>query len=371
VKKTGTVTDVIWGQRPSGNFFLMDNHYELTKAPYLYYINAGGSRQRKMLIIANPIYDVVFKYLMANLDVAKGVISTIIDEEITVLDFRSQEHTHKLEKTDLKKIKPGDDIDVKELTYYHLDFIARIKMKTGGFRNVLIELQKSNLPPNIMRFRRYLGEQYKKEEEVENEEGNVSREGLPIITIYFLGYTISETLPGVIKVNRDYIDVLGGGKKIEERSEFIECLTHDSYVIQIPLLHVEMKTELERVLSVFQQENFIDETIRLKRYDYEVSSDLLALILKQLQKAAGDSELHKKIEDEENALQEFEYTYQALVKKLKQKDKELVKKDEELVKKDKELDQSKKELNQSKKELDQKERYIQELEEKLKTGKYQ
>jgi hypothetical protein len=305
-----------------------------------------------MLIIANPIYDVVFKYLMANLDVAKGVISSIIDEEIVVLDFKSQEHTHKLDKTDLKKIKTGDDINVKELTYFHLDFIARIKMKTGGFRNVLIELQKSNLPPNIMRFRRYLGEQYKKEDEVEDEEGNVSREGLPIITIYFLGYKISETLPGVIKVDRDYIDVLGGGKKIEERSEFIECLTHDSYVIQIPLLHVEMKSELERVLSVFQQENFIDNTIRMKRYEYEVSSDLLALILKQLQKAAGDKELHKQIEDEEDALQEFEFTYQALVKKLKQKDKELVKKDEELVKKDE--------------ELDQKERYIQELEERLK-----
>jgi len=305
-----------------------------------------------MVIIANPIYDVVFKYLMANLDVARGVISTIIDEEIVVLDFKAQEHTYKLKQADMEKIKTRGEIDVKELTYFHLDFIARIKVKSGGYKNVSIELQKTNLPPNIMRFRRYLGEQYKKEDEVEDEDGNVTREGLPIITIYFLGYTISETLPGVIKVNRDYIDVLGGGKKIEERSEFIECLTHDSYVIQIPLLHVEMKSELERVLSVFQQENFIDETIRLKRYEYEVSSDLLGLILKQLQKAAGDSELHKQIEDEEDALQEFEYTYQALVKKLKQKDKE--------------LDQSKKELDQSKKELDQKEKYIQELEERLK-----
>jgi hypothetical protein len=319
-----------------------------------------------MVIIANPIYDVVFKYLMANLDVARGVISTIIEEEIVVLDFKSQEHTHKLDKTDLRKLKTGDDIDVKELTYYHLDFIARIKMKTGGYRNVLIELQKSNLPPDIMRFRRYLGEQYKKEDEVEDEEGIVSREGLPIITVYFLGYKISETLPGVIKVNRDYIDVLGGGKKIEERSDFIECLTHDSYVIQIPLLHVEMKTELERVLSVFQQENFIGETFRLKRYEYDVSGPLLELILKQLQKAAADSELLKQIEEEENALHEVEAIQRALVRKLKQRDKELHWKDEELLRKDKELDHSKKELDQSKKELDEKERYIQELEEKLK-----
>jgi hypothetical protein len=312
-----------------------------------------------MLIIANPIYDVVFKYLMANLDVAKGVIAAIIDEDITALDFKSQEHTHKLKKTDLEKIKTGDDIDVKELTYFHLDFIAKIKMKTGGSRNVLIELQKSNLPPDIMRFRRYLGEQYKKEDEVEDEDGNVSREGLPIITIYFLGYKISETLPGVIKVNRDYIDVLGGGKKIEERSDFIECLSHDSYVIQIPLLHVEMKTELERVLSVFQQENFIGDTFRLKRYEYEVSGELLTQILKQLQKAAGDSELHKQIEEEENALHEFEAVQQALVKKLKKTYKELSEKNKELADKNKKLaDKDKK--------LDEKERYIRELEERLK-----
>jgi hypothetical protein len=333
-----------------------------------------------MVIIANPIYDVVFKYLMANLDVAKGVISTIIAEEIVALNFKSQEHTHKLKKTDLEKIKTGDDINVKELTYYHLDFIARIKMKTGSYRNVLIELQKSNLPPDIMRFRRYLGEQYKKEDEVEDEEGNVSREGLPIITIYFLGYKISETLPGVIKVNRDYIDVLGGGKKIVERSYFMECLTHDSYVIQIPLLHVELKSELERVLSVFQQENFIDGTFRLKKYDYDVSSELLELMLKQLQKAAGDSELHKQIEEEENALHEFEYTQRALLKEVERKKKELEQSKKELNMKDKELDQSKKELDMKDKELDmkdkeldmkdkeldQKERYIQELLERLK-----
>jgi hypothetical protein len=210
-----------------------------------------------MVIIANPIYDVVFKYLMANLDVAKGVISAVIDEEIAVLDFKSQEHVHKLKKTGLTRIKTGDDIDVLE-----------------------------------------------------------------------------------------------GGNKIEERSFFIECLTHDSYVIRIPLLHVELKTELERVLSVFQQENFIDDSFRLKRYEYEVSGELLALMLKQLQKAAGDSELHKQIEEEENALHEFEATQRGLMKNLERTRKEMAKLGEELTKKDE--------------ELDKKDRYIQELEEKLK-----
>ncbi|MCU0288893.1 MAG: hypothetical protein MUF15_21175, partial [Acidobacteria bacterium] len=140
---------------------------------------------------------------------------------------------------------------------------------------------------------------------------------------------------------------------IEERSDFIECLTHNSYVIQVPSLHVELKTKLERVLSVFQQENFIDETNRLKKYGYKVSDELLEMILRQLQKAAGDAELMKQLEEEENALHEYEYTYRALAREVKRKQKDLAKKNKELEKKDKELDMSKKELSRKDKELDQ------------------
>ncbi len=49
------------------------------------------------MLIANPIYDVVFKYLMANLDIAKGVIAAIIDEDIAMLDFKAQESVHNAE----------------------------------------------------------------------------------------------------------------------------------------------------------------------------------------------------------------------------------------------------------------------------------
>jgi len=200
------------------------------------------------MLIANPIYDTVFKYLMENIDIAKGIISTIIDEEIVTIDFKARESVFKGQKE-------------LTLTVYHLDFIAKIRRKEGGFKNVLIELQKSNLPYDILRFRRYVGEQYKKVDEILLDDGTVSKEPLPIITIYFLGFYISNTLPGVIKVDRRYIDVLAG-KEIEEQNDFIEQLTHDSYVIQIPGLQLQMKTQLEWVLSIFKQENFIEEDSR-------------------------------------------------------------------------------------------------------------
>ncbi len=285
------------------------------------------------MLIANPIYDTVFKYLMENLKVAKGIISTIIGEEILTLDFKAQEHTHRTSEP--------------AIMIFHLDFIAKIRLKPGGSKTVLIELQKSNVAYDILRFRRYLGKQYTQPDEVLQEDGTVTHEALPIITIYFLGFNINGDLPAVIKVDRKYIDLLGG-KEITAKNDFIERLTHDSYVIQVKRLELEMRTELEYVLSVFKQENFIENMRRrVKRYDYEPPDELMRLILRQLEKAAGDNKLLEQLEIEELAEIELENTFGAMKRQLLQRDKEL----EEKVN----------ELEQQKKLIAEKEKLIQEL----------
>ena len=43
------------------------------------------------MIIANPIYDVVFKYLLEDKEIARGLLSTIIGEEIEELTVQPQE----------------------------------------------------------------------------------------------------------------------------------------------------------------------------------------------------------------------------------------------------------------------------------------
>ena len=67
--------------------------------------------------IANPIYDVVFKYLMEDNDIARLIISTIIKQKVVSLEFRPQERTVEL--------KPGS------LTVYRLDFSAKIETPQG------------------------------------------------------------------------------------------------------------------------------------------------------------------------------------------------------------------------------------------------
>ena len=42
------------------------------------------------MVVANPLYDVVFKYLMNDNSIAKKIISLIIGEEIEQLDWIEQ-----------------------------------------------------------------------------------------------------------------------------------------------------------------------------------------------------------------------------------------------------------------------------------------
>ena len=61
--------------------------------------------------IANPIYDVVFKYLLEDKKVAKLLLSAILEKEVIDIEFLPQEYTTNLEE--------------KSITIYRLDFKAK------------------------------------------------------------------------------------------------------------------------------------------------------------------------------------------------------------------------------------------------------
>jgi transcriptional regulator of heat shock response len=125
------------------------------------------------MIIANPIYDVVFKRMLENERVAKFFIGTLLDQTIQSVEVKPQELTQ-FDKDNV-------------LTVFRLDFIATIVTATGESKKVLIEVQKAQKEIDLMRFRNYLGEQYKKEDTI-----NDKKVALPITTIYILGFTLPE-----------------------------------------------------------------------------------------------------------------------------------------------------------------------------------
>ncbi|MEK7257527.1 MAG: hypothetical protein AAB316_22420, partial [Bacteroidota bacterium] len=152
------------------------------------------------MLIANPIYDVVFKYMMEDNKVAKLFLSAIIGEEIIELEFRPTETVTQFG-------------DTPSLTVFRLDFAAKIKVKEGETKLALIEIQKAKLPSDIMRFRRYLGANYSDENNCivkTGKDGKPQKEGLHFIAIYFLGHWLDHATAPVIKVSRQSHDLTTG-----------------------------------------------------------------------------------------------------------------------------------------------------------------
>ena len=113
--------------------------------------------------IANPIYDVVFKYLMEVNRVAKLFLSALTDLHIVELNFLPQELSSA--KKDGEAADEGEKtkrniISALDMSIYRLDFSARVREANGKEKVIIIEMQKPKFANEGMRFRKYLGKQY-------------------------------------------------------------------------------------------------------------------------------------------------------------------------------------------------------------------
>jgi len=258
--------------------------------------------------VANPIYDVVFKYLLDDKKIAKLIISKILDEEIISLDFRP---------TELKK-----KISAHSLTVFRIDFAATIKQADGSKKLVLIEIQKAKFHTDIMRFRKYLGSHYQDKNNVYEDERTKETKALPIISLYFLGHNLDRTDAPVVKVHRKYID-LSDRSELTNKEEFIESLTHDSYIIQIPRLKERRRNNLEILLSIFDQSLKLSGNNHFLNLDEDNYPKEFRVIIRRLLQAAAENDVCETMELEDEILDELEN----LERKIFDKDKALEDKD--------------------------------------------
>jgi hypothetical protein len=287
------------------------------------------------VIIANPIYDVVFKNLMTtvndvNRENARYFIGTVLGEEIVEIDFLPQEYTHNTKpkiKKDLEKVAAEEKEEAvaeeaeasveekkEELSIIRLDFVATIRTKSGEYKKALIELQKSQKSINIMRFRNYLGEQYKQFDTV-TVNGKIEKHPIPIIVIYILGYNLSGYNAIVMKRDSTYTDLLSTGDNrvvIKEpgtgNNPEIEYLTHESYYIQTLRINSSAYTdwekcsELKQMLSLFEQNHFVIEEKHIKKYikkyPYTINNKKLKRMIETLKYIATNPVTRKEMEDE-------------------------------------------------------------------------
>jgi hypothetical protein len=262
--------------------------------------------------IFNPLYDAAFKYLMDDNDIAKLILSTIIGEKIIHLKAKPQEQvSFSTIQEQIEKVK-NKDKETLELGFsiYHLDFIATVRYADGTEKVILLELQKANLSTNIFRFREYLGNQLANPNNMhwgENSKGKIiAKNAIPIQPIYLLGHPFSviKDVP-VVKVTRQYIDA-STGKVLNCLEPFIEGLSYDSIFISVSDLDNKLRTDLEKMLNIFNQK-FVMSNRQFIEIEETSVPDMYRPILNRLKNATKSKEVRETMRYEDLLLNELEH----------------------------------------------------------------
>ncbi len=302
------------------------------------------------MIIANPLYDVVFKYLLEDVEIARELLSTILGEEVQSVEVKPQETS----------TETSGDIRI-----LRFDFKAVIKNPNGEVNKVLIELQKAKKAFDVMRFRRYLGDNYRKEDDVLNDKGEPEKLPLPIITIYFLGFPLNSIQSGVVKISREYRDVVTQ-EILDIKEDFVELLTHDSYLIQVRKLAKAARNKLERVLHIFSP--IYQSTSDKHQLDFQgdTNDPLVKKMVDRLGRAIASEEIRDLMDVEDELERIFD-------REMKKKDEIIAEKEEIIAEKDKLLIEEKKRAEEEKKRAEEEiqknlelQRQIEELKKQIK-----
>ena len=299
------------------------------------------------------MYDVVFKKLMGNEKVAKFFIETLLEQHIESIELKPQEFAF------IKGIAPDDEEGIRyakerlqerlAINVYRLDFLATIKTETGEYKKVLIEIQKAKNQFDLMWFRDYLTEQYKKENMVNNETMM-----LPKTTIYILGFKLPEIETPCIRVQHEYFD-LTNKTTLTTRSEIVDKLNDDCIVIQVNRITDRYQTTLDQLLSIFEQRHYTDSKEITKSYKHSTDHEVLKTKTDILHYVGTEPEERKQIENEQEGLR----TLNAYFKETERKLQEDIKKKKEALK---EKDQA---LSQKDKVINEKDKLIEELKRRL------
>lgn len=124
--------------------------------------------------VANPIYDSVFKYLVEDERIARTLLSALLKKEVVEVHVRRHEYTNGSRD---------------KISMFRIDFGAQVKEADGSRHLVLIELQKTWIETETLRFRQYLGAHYANPENIPSE-NNQEGYAIPMIAVYLLGHRV-------------------------------------------------------------------------------------------------------------------------------------------------------------------------------------
>ena len=288
-----------------------------------------------VISIANPIYDAVFKYMMEDERVAKTILSALLKKEVAEVDVRRHEYTNGRRD---------------KISMFRIDFGAKVRQEDGSLKLVLIELQKTWLETETLRFRQYLGTQYANPDNIDRA-GTSQGYGIPMIAVYLLGHRVGDIAEPVLYVSHKSYDYNGKEVTAGLPDPFVESLVHDSIIVQIPLLHGRVNNRLTKVLSVFDQTNkdrYNRQVLNVNEDDYMGDAEM-EHILHRLLSAASDSNLRQDMNVEDEYFSAIENRDTAIMLR----DKRIAEQDVKLEQNKAQLEQNKAQLEQNKAQLEQ------------------
>ena len=263
-----------------------------------------------MIYVANPIYDSVFKYLMEDERVAKTVLSALLKKDVVSVELRPHEYAN----------ETNDKISM-----FRIDFGARIRTGESETKLILIELQKTWVETETLRFRQYLGAQYSDKNNIDKQKGDHKGFAYPMVTIYIMGHRVGDIDVPVLYVSHKAYDYDGHEVKKGMPDPFVESLVHDSIIVQIPLLRGVINNRLDKVLSVLDQTKRAKDDPHLLCLDESVYADNndMNYIVHRLTAAASNPMMRQNmnVEDEYySAIEDRDTAIMSRDKKIKEQD---------------------------------------------------
>jgi hypothetical protein len=143
---------------------------------------------------------------------------------------------------------------------------------------------------------------------------------------------------------------------LPDNNEFIQSLHHRSWIVQIEQLKQRRRTDLEKLLSIFDQES-ITKNHHILNVNEEDFPEAYRFIIRRLRMACESEDIQIEMEMEDDYLKEL----QDKERFINQQTKLFEEQKEALEEKDRALEENKKAQEEQKKALEEKDRAIEEL----------
>jgi hypothetical protein len=285
------------------------------------------------MIIANPIYDTAFMRLMKNEHVKKFFIGTLLGQ--TVLSIEKPPQTCFYEKEDNSENAPSQFVAT---TLLLLDVIVIVRTETGEQRKVLVEIQRAWDKRDLWDYNL----NYKSKYKIDGEEVS-----LPVINIYTLDFMLPNIESACLKIEHGGYWDMTSCLFVEAKSPLLEKLKHNSIIIQARITSERYQTDLDKLLSVFEQACFPYDMKTVKMFNHPIDDEDVKEMIDLLHYVGTDPEERRELEIEQEAIRVWKVSFAKVNRELEKNRKANEEKD--------------KVIGEQKKVIEEKDKVIEEL----------